>query len=247
MVQIVISEERGVRFLHFGSRWVQGAMRIARPYSLELEYTREMMLPLLLRPEAHWPASVLQVGLGSGSITKYLHRFRHEARVTVVEIAPDVVTAAYQFFNLPEESRRLRIEIGDGHEFVMASGRRFDLIVVDGFDPKGRAGMLESLPFYLNCRARLAARGMIAVNLLSRSRGHSQSAARLREAFEGRALVLPPSEPGNLVALAAVGPVLEERIQDLRGEALRLKAQTGLDLRPTLARLAAAHGPVLRL
>lgn len=45
-----ISEESGVRFLHFGSDWVQGAMRIARPWSLELSYTREMMASLLLRP-----------------------------------------------------------------------------------------------------------------------------------------------------------------------------------------------------
>ena len=31
-----ISEEAGVRYLHFGSDWVQGAMRIARPWALEL-------------------------------------------------------------------------------------------------------------------------------------------------------------------------------------------------------------------
>jgi spermidine synthase len=40
MASIEISEERGVRYLHFGSPWVQGAMRIARPWALELEYTR---------------------------------------------------------------------------------------------------------------------------------------------------------------------------------------------------------------
>ena len=44
---IDISEENGVRYLHFGSEWVQGAMRIRRPYALELAYTREMMAPLL--------------------------------------------------------------------------------------------------------------------------------------------------------------------------------------------------------
>jgi hypothetical protein len=41
-----ISEETGVRYLHFGSDWIQGAMRIARPWSLELAYTREMMAGL---------------------------------------------------------------------------------------------------------------------------------------------------------------------------------------------------------
>ena len=45
---ITLSEHDGVRYLHFGTEWVQGAMRVARPFALELEYTREMMLPLLL-------------------------------------------------------------------------------------------------------------------------------------------------------------------------------------------------------
>lgn len=247
MVRILVSEERGVRYLHFGSPWVQGAMRIARPWALELEYTREMMMPLVLRPESEWPASVLQIGLGSGSITKFLHRHRPEARITVVEIAPEVVTAAYQFFNLPGESRRLAIEIGDGHEYVMRSDRHFDFIVVDGFDPKGRPGMLDTLPFYLNCRARLTRQGMVSINLLSRSRGVGQSAARLREAFDERALVLPPSEPGNIVALAAVGRPICERLEDLRASAAALKAKTGLDLAPTIARLAAAQGAVVKL
>jgi spermidine synthase len=47
-LNIDISEEAGVRYLHFGSSWIQGAMRIARPFALELDYTREMMVPLLL-------------------------------------------------------------------------------------------------------------------------------------------------------------------------------------------------------
>ena len=184
MASIEISEERGVRYLHFGSRWVQGAMRIARPWSLELEYTREMMLPLLMHPGESWPASVLQIGLGAASITRFLHRYRPKARVTVVEIVPQVVAAARQFFKLPDESDRLRIEVGDGHEFVAASKRRFDLILVDGFDEHGRTGMLETLPFYLNCRERLTPKGIVAVNLLRRRGGIGSTVARLREAFE---------------------------------------------------------------
>ena len=66
---IDISEEAGVRYLHFGSDWIQGAMRIRKPYALELAYTREMMAGLLLRDGlaadgAHWPRKVLIIGLG---------------------------------------------------------------------------------------------------------------------------------------------------------------------------------------
>ena len=58
---IETSDEAGVRFLHFGSDWVQGAMRIARPWALELAYTRDMMWPLLLNGTPTWPRSVRSI------------------------------------------------------------------------------------------------------------------------------------------------------------------------------------------
>lgn len=122
MPSIQISERRGVRYLHFGSELVQGAMRIARPWSLELQYTRELMLPLLLHRQRDWPRNALLVGLGSASITKFLYRHRPRARITVVEILPEVVAAARAYFKLPDDLSRLRIEIGDGHDYL--AGRR---------------------------------------------------------------------------------------------------------------------------
>jgi spermidine synthase len=71
-----------VRTLHFGSEWIQGAMRIARPWNLELEYTREMMASLLLRDA---PGKVLLIGLGAASLTKFLYRHYPLAHLTVVE------------------------------------------------------------------------------------------------------------------------------------------------------------------
>jgi spermidine synthase len=244
MASIEISEEGGVRYLHFGSDWVQGAMRIARPWSLELEYTREMMLALLLRTDPGWPANVLQIGLGSASHTRYLHRYRPKARITVVETVPGVVAAARQFFKLPEESARLRIEIGDGHDYVATKPRRFDLILVDGFDEKGRTGMLDTLPFYLNCRERLTGRGMIAVNLVDRNRGVGASVGRLREAFDDRVLVLPQCEEANTVALAATGRPIHKTLDELRASALSLKTETGLDLLPLVERLPSTPNPL---
>ena len=61
---ITLSEAAGVRYLHFGTEWVQGAMRIAQPYRLELEYQQQMMVPLLLLPR---PRRILQLGLGAAA------------------------------------------------------------------------------------------------------------------------------------------------------------------------------------
>jgi spermidine synthase len=235
---IDVSEERGVRYLHFGSRWIQGAMRLARSDALELEYTRDMMFPLLLQP-APWPARVLQIGLGAASITRFLHRYRQEARLTVVEIEPRVVAAARHHFRLPDASPRLVIEIADGAAYVARPGPAFDWIIVDGYDEHGQAGALDTRAFYAHCHARLARGGVLCANLLRRTRGVSPSVARLAAAFGGRACALPPCASGNTVAIAVTGahPALDAGT--LHGAAVGLKASTGLDLRRLAARVAA--------
>ena len=45
-----ISEADGVRYLHLGTPWVQGAMRIRQSLKLELDYVQRMMAWMLLRP-----------------------------------------------------------------------------------------------------------------------------------------------------------------------------------------------------
>jgi spermidine synthase len=202
-----------------------------------------MMMPLLLRAQAPaWPRHVLQVGLGAASITKFLHRHRPQAQLTVVEITPAVVATARQAFRLPEDPARIAIEIADGCAFMAAGGPRFDFIVVDGFDAKGRAGRLDAVPFYRDCMTRLSRHGVLAVNLLDRRKGVAASVERLREVFGKRVLVLPAGEQGNTVVLAARGSAIHESFDDLKDAARTLKSQTGLNLLPTLSRLVADRG-----
>jgi len=236
-LSIDISEEAGVRFLHFGSSWIQGAMRIARPFALELDYTREMMTPLLLHDE-DWPRKVLQIGLGAASITKFLYRHRPQAKLTVIEIDPRVEAAARQFFKLPDDPERIDIRHGDGADFVVKTKQRYDLILVDGFDADARTGRLDTLPFYLDCRARLADDGVLCVNLLSRRKDFAKSVARLEEAFEGRAIAFSSCDSGNAIALGTIAVSPAPTFVELKAAAKALKQETGLNLLPTISRLS---------
>lgn len=240
-MDILVSESAGVRYLHFSSHWVQGAMRVARPWALELDYTREMMAALLLRPDPVWPRSALLIGLGAGSLTKFLYRHRPEAQLTVVEIDAEVVDVARLHFKLPPEDERLSIRLDDGAEFVAKTRQRFDLIMVDGFDENARTGMLDTLPFYLNCKARLTASGLLVTNLLSKRKGTRKSIERLEEAFDGRILAFPSCDSGNVVAFAATGAPVEHTLGELKALARELKAQTDLNLLPTLSRLEGSN------
>ena len=235
---IEIREVRGVRTLHFGSDWVQGAMRISRPRDLELAYTREMMAALLL--SSSWPVMpkrILQIGLGAASLTRFIYANLPEARQTVVELEPAVVGAAQQCFNLPPMGERLEIEIGDGAEWIAASSDLYDLILIDGFDADGATGNLESLSFYQHCRARLAEGGLLVCNFLSRSPHFLKSCITLDAAFHGQSRLLPQTPGGNVIALGALvttasldEAVLRERVQVLA-------ETTGLDLMSLVARL----------
>ena len=233
-----ISEEAGVRYLHFGSTWVQGAMRIARPWNLELEYTREMMASLLLRENDRWPRKVLLIGLGAASLTKFLYRNFPLAHLTVVEIQEPVIAVARQFFKMPEDDKRINLIIGDGMEYVLGTDKKFDLILVDGFNEHAHPGALNTLPFYQACRCRLGSEGIMSVNLLGLSKGVLGGFTHILEAFEDRALMFPSCDSGNTIAFAAEGERIEVTLDEMKGHALRLKQQAGLNLLPTLFRLA---------
>lgn len=240
---IDISEADGVRYLHFGSDWVQGAMRIARPWSLELDYTREMMAGLLLRDTTNWPRSALLIGLGAGSLAKFIYRHLPDCRITVVEINPQVVFVAEQYFKLPDDPKRLKIVVGCGADFLLSGDTSFDLILSDGFDARGRPGELDALPFYQASRARLNDKGLFCVNLL-REKGFAQSVDRIRQAFDGQIGVLPPCASGNTVLFGRADLAVDVTLPLLEERAAALRARTRLNLLPTVQRLGKSTLPV---
>jgi spermidine synthase len=190
-----------------------------------------------MRDDSRFPRKVLIIGLGAASITKFLYRNFPLSKLTVVEIEPRVVAAARQFFKLPDDPKRLNIVIADGAQYIAENDKTYDLILLDGFDENARPGELDSLPFYQMCRSRLNDNGILAVNLLGRSRGYAASLQRLRDAFDTRALAFPSCESGNVIALAATGSHIRTGLEDLKEQAEALKAETGLNLLPTLTRI----------
>jgi spermidine synthase len=234
---IDIKEKNGLRTLHFDSRWTQGAMRISHPWDLELEYTKVMMACLLLRDESKFPHNVLLIGLGAGSLPKFLYRHCPLAQLTVVEIDPRVATAAWRYFELPDDPVRLKIVIGDGAEYMKTTGQTYDLILVDGFNEHAHPGDLNTLPFYQTCRSRLSEQGLLVVNLIGLSPGVKGGFAHIEAAFENRALMVPKCKTGNTVAFAATGCGVNISLSELRERAFALEQRTGLALMQTLSKL----------
>jgi spermidine synthase len=226
--QVTLSEEGGVRYLHFGTVWVQGAMRIGRPWKIELEYQQQMMAPLLLLPE---PARVLQLGLGAAALARFCWKHLPRAEVAVVEVSDEVVATARRWFALPDDDERLSVLVDDARHVVAHPRlrRSFDWLQVDLYDRAARGPVLDDEPFYAACRRLLRAPGIAVFNLFGR--GFEPSFARIAAAFGGRALVLPEADAGNRIVLAFNGPPLALPWPVLYERARTVEQQFGLPAR----------------
>ncbi|HYC45914.1 MAG TPA: methyltransferase domain-containing protein [Burkholderiales bacterium] len=192
-----VSERFGVRTLHIGSDTVQSAMRIARPYDLELSYTRSMMAFLLFMPRR--PREVLLIGLGGGSLAKFIYRALPAARVRAVELSAQVVAIARHYFHVPANEPRLQVIVGDGAEYMTREDVSADLVVVDGYGADAHAEELGRREFYRACNQRLTANGMLVVNLWGGDREFTALLRRIEDAFPEGTLCLPAERPGNVI------------------------------------------------
>lgn len=221
-----VSERFGVRTLHIGSDTVQSAMRLARPYDLELSYTRSMMAFLLFVPN---PRHVLMIGLGGGSLAKFVHRHLPAARVTAVEVSAQVVAIARQYFHVPPDEPRFSVLVADGAQHVEREDVSADVIALDGYVADAHAEELTSRGFYAACRRRLASPGMLVVNLWGGDRHYATLLGRIRAEFPDGVLCLPAARPGNVIVLAFAGRREDPQWKDLVVRAQVLKSRTGLE------------------
>ena len=231
---VTLSEEDGVRYLHFGTEWVQGGMRIARPFALELEYQRQMMAVGLFLPE---PQFIVQLGLGAGALTKFCLRHVASANIVAVELSVEVVDAARAWFCLPEDDARLAVINADAREFISHPRQRgcADWLQVDIYDADARGPVYDDVAFYRACAKALRSPGIAAFNLFGRR--FDPSFAAIAAAFKDRALMLPEVDAGNRVVLAFAGPPLDVSFAALNRRARELEERWKLAARGWVAGL----------
>ena len=94
-----------------------------------------------------------------------------------MEIDPDVVDAAYKWFELPRDDR-LDVEAADGRRYLVTHDEQWDAIVIDAF-------YSDSIPFHLATRefmqlvnSRLAPSGVVVTNMIGAMTGDSSRLLR---------------------------------------------------------------------
>lgn len=223
-----VTEERGMRVLHLGSRAIQSAMRVSRPWDLELAYTRAMMGFLMFNP---MPQDVLMIGLGGGSLAKFIRKQRPQTRITAVEIDPRVIAAARTHFELPPDDDMLSVIEADGALYVRQRPGSADIILLDGFDAGNQVEALATQTFYAACRRVLKPGGILVANLWGRDSEFAEYFARLTRAFDGEVGWISVQNKTNVVVFAFAEPGAPARLDAARPHLADLSKRYGLDLR----------------
>jgi spermidine synthase len=236
---ITLSEHDGVRYLHFGTEWVQGAMRVRKPDWIELEYAQQMMAWMLFLES---PRRIAQLGLGTAALTKFCYREYPDAQVTAVDLNPKVIDVCRSMFHLPFDDDRLQVLSMDAELFVNDPANRhsLDVLQIDLYDATARGPVLDSPAFYQACARCLSDDGIATINLFGDHPSFKRNMPAICSGFD-HVLTLPEVHEGNVVAIAFKSAP-EFDFADLYQRAAVIKEMTKLPARSWVNGIKSAVG-----
>lgn len=170
-----------------------------RPAHLLHQYSRLQMLGTL------YPQNLkraLVVGLGGGSLSKALLLQFPELQVDSVELDPEIVKLAHQYFAY-QDGPRCHSFVSDARAFLEKNSSGYDLIVLDAFDGLEIPAPLRTVQFYELVKRHLNPGGVAVSNLHRRSGNYDRDRVSLAKVFEhsvgyqgtGLVVVVSSSQP----------------------------------------------------
>ena len=193
-----------------------------KPEELVNTYTKYFHLGFLFNPNAK---DILFVGGGGFSGPKNFLSMYSDVRMDVVEIDPDVIKAARDYFNLPvDNGSRLMIHNDDARNFLSKTEKKYDLIILDAFSQNYVPFHLMTLEYFQLLDKKLTSDGVIISNNIGSMTGDTSEIVRavyktISQVFPSLYIFPTEDNPRNLqnIMLAAMKtPTVEYSKDELR-------------------------------
>jgi len=209
---------------------------------LPLPYTRAMTVALAYADKLE---TMLMIGLGGGTTSRYIGRHVKGMDVTVVELDAGVIRMAKKHFKL-KEGPRYRIIERDGRVHLMRNRKaRYDIVMVDAFRGGYVPFHLLTREFYELLKSRLAPGGVAVFNVHGGTRLFESTIKTLESVF-GHVETVPAS--GSIITVVRNGPPLSVFEATKRAEARQALYNFRYDLRILLqGRREMGIGPYVRV
>ena len=158
---VIDSEAKGTRTMYLNNM-PHSAMYLNGSNRAVFRYTDYFNVAFLFNPEAE---RVLFIGGGGFSGPKQFLEHYPNATVDVVEIDPDVVAVAQDYFGVTDDPR-MRTFTMDGRSFLRDAGT-YDVVVLDAYSKTYVPFHLMTLEFFESLDEHLAPDGVVVSNLIS--------------------------------------------------------------------------------
>lgn len=206
--EIRVRERGSQRALLFvdedGQEACQSALDLANPTDLPLAYTKGMFVSLAY---GDLPRRILIVGLGGGGMVRFLEEMLTETRIEAVEIDPEVVRIAREYFGI-RESARVGVHTADAFDFFATEPGGYDRIYMDAFlrapEASGlneKARRLKTTEFLNQVKGKLNPGGIVTFNLIGWDERTPGDLESIGEVFPGL-VQYPVPGTGNLIVVA---------------------------------------------
>lgn len=149
-------------------------MNLDRPEELVVEYTKYFHAGKVFNPDFQ---KVLFIGGGGFSGPKNFLATYPNTQIDVVEIDPDIISAAKNYFKV-SENPRLRIFNEDARSFLANTDEKYDLIILDAFSKYYVPFHLMTLEYFETLEDRLESDGVIVSNLIGTTKGDTSNLVR---------------------------------------------------------------------
>ncbi|HUS77619.1 MAG TPA: fused MFS/spermidine synthase [Patescibacteria group bacterium] len=158
---VVDKSVAGVRTLYLNNM-PHSSMYMNGSNSAVFPYTDYFNLATLFNPDFE---SALFIGGGGFSGPKQFLEYYPGVSVDVVEIDPDVVSVALEYFGVPDDPG-LGVFVEDGRKFLDGAGL-YDVIVLDAYSKTYVPFHLLTLEFFQELTSHLTEDGVIVFNVIS--------------------------------------------------------------------------------
>jgi spermidine synthase len=160
----VTQDVDGIRTLRFGQHGPrQSVVKKGDHDYLGLPYARSAMIGLAFTEQLD---RILVLGVGAGNIPMFLRKYYSDAQIDVIDIDPQIIVLAKEYFNFLED-RRLHAYAQDGREFIENVQKPYDLIFLDAYTAAGIPKHLVSKEFLVTLKGALKPSGVVVANMWS--------------------------------------------------------------------------------
>jgi len=158
---VYVTQHNSTVSLRAGSRFSRSsALDKNSPYRHIFEYTGLMIMGLSYLDK---PENALIIGLGGGTLTKYLKKYYPDLEIDNVEMDPVVVKVARDYFDFTESPTN-RVYVLDGRRFLQKSDKKYDLIFLDAYYGSYIPFHLLTREFLNLVKSRLSMKGVVISN-----------------------------------------------------------------------------------